>query len=198
MSVTVEIAEGQSIRVVEDRIETQPPDRLAFEIEGVLSMTDQLLAQFEGTTLKPSQIEISTGDAESVEIDLTEEPSLRLTAMDVGVQTPDSDDLSEGIDTLRSTMGDPTEIVDAKPAALAFTVEGSILDVSEETFDTLTEGDVSIETLSFAVEDAKMSDGGSADDVMLEIGLLGYGITVRRDGTVTIGIPGVSAGTGLL
>ncbi|MFP8952911.1 hypothetical protein ACLI4Z_08065 [Natrialbaceae archaeon A-arb3/5] len=187
MSISVQIDENQSIRVAEDQIETDPPDQLAFTVEGVITMTEQVVGEFEGMSLNPSRIEVSVDESRTVEIDLTEAASLQLSSVDVGIATPDADDLPTGIDALRSSMDDPTEMTGVRPDALSFTVEGVVLDVPQETLEALAEGDPAIEALTFAVGDAVRSDGGSDETVVLEIVLLGYGITVHQDGTITVG-----------
>lgn len=159
---------------------------MGFAIEGVLSMTEQLVSQFEGSSLRPSRISLTVDDT-TVDIDLTDEASLRLSSVDVGIETPDSDDLSDSAEALASSITDPSSLTDVNPAALAFTVEGSVVDVPEETLARLESGEVSLSSLSFAVDDAVRSDGGSPDDVVFEVTLLGYGVTIRRDGTIVIG-----------
>lgn len=186
MSITVDIADDQRIRVAGDALETDPPDELTFAVEGALSMTEQLVGQFEGATLRPSRMTLSVDDERTVEIDLTDEASLRLSSVDVGIEVPDSDDTSEGVETLKSSVTDPSALTDVNPAALAFTVEGSVMDVPEETFEILESSDVTLESLSFAVDEGVRTDGGSADDVVFEVTLLRYGITVRRDGTIVV------------
>lgn len=197
MSLTVEIAENRGIRVTEDCIETQPPDRLAFTVEGAITMTEQVLGEFAGTTLNPSRVAVSVDESRTVDIDLDDEASLRLSSIDVGVETPDSDDISRGIDTLRESATDPAELADAKPAALAFTVEGTISDVPEETLETVAEGEPEIATVTFAVEDPVRGDGGPNDDALLELTLFGYGLAVRRDGSIVVGNRGRSSGIGI-
>lgn len=196
MSITVDIADDQRIRVAGDAVETCPPDEVAFGIEGVLSMTEQLVGQFEGATLRPSRMTLSVDDR-PVEIDLTDEASLRLSSVDVGIETPDSEDISESVETLKSSVTDPSALTDANPAALAFTVEGSVVDVPEATLEILDSGDVTLESLSFAVDEGVRTDGGSTDDVVFEVTLLGYGITVRRDGTIVVGVRNDLAGLDL-
>lgn len=197
MSITVKIADDQRVRVAGDAVETRPPNQFTFGVEGVLSMTEQLIGQFEGATLRPSRMTLSVDDDRTVEIDLADEASLRLSSVDVGVETPDSDDIPEGVETLTSSVTDPSALTDANPAALAFTVEGSVLDVPEETIEILESGDVTLESLSFAVDDGVRTDGGSPDDVVFEVTLLGYGITVRRDGTIVVGVRDDLAGLDL-
>lgn len=185
MRITVAIADDQRIRVAGDAVETHPPDQFTFAVEGVLSMTEQLVSQFEGATLRPSRVSLSVDDR-TVDIDLTGEAELRLSSVDVGIETPDPD-LSEGVESLTSSVTDPSALTDANPAALAFTVEGSVLGVPEGTLEILDSGNVTVESLSVAVDDGVRSDGGSTDDVVFEVALLGYGITVRRDGAIVVG-----------
>lgn len=197
MRITVEIADDQRIRVAGDAVEPRPPDQFTFAVEGVLSMTEQLVGQFGSATLRPSRITLSVDDDRTVAIDLTDQSSLRLSSVDVGVETPDSDDIPEGVETLTSSGTDPSALPDANPAALAFTVEGSVLDVPEAALDILESSDVTLESLTFAVDDGGRTDGDSADDVVFEVTLLGYGVTVRRDGTIVVGVSDDLAGPDL-
>lgn len=185
MSVTVEIAENRSIRVTEDRIETQPPDRLTFRLEATIALTEGVLDEFAGTTLDPSRVAISLGGSRTVDVDLTDGASLRLSSVDVGVETPDSDELSRGIDALRESATDPAEFSDARPAALAFTVEGTVSGVSAETLEAIAEGDPELAAVTFAIDDPVRGDGGP--DALLELTLFGYGLLVRRDGSIVVG-----------
>lgn len=197
MSVTVAIDENQGVRIVEDHIEPVPPDRIGFTIEGMVSMTEQLLGQFEGQTLEPSRIRLSVDETTTVEIDLTGETSLRLSSTDVGIQPPGVEDPSRGLDDCKSSITDPTEGADPRPAILAFTVDGSIVNVPEETLELVSGAELSVEEVIFSVDDAVKSDGGVRDDVVLELSLLGYGISVHRDGTIVVGVLNGSAGLGL-
>ncbi|APW98270.1 hypothetical protein CHINAEXTREME_10920 [Halobiforma lacisalsi AJ5] len=196
MSVTVAIDENQGVRIVEDHIEPVPPDRIGFTIEGRMSMTEQLLGRFEGQTLEPSRIRLAVDETTTVEIDLTGKASLRLSSTDVGIESPGVDDLSRGLDACQSSIADPTEATDPRPAILAFTVDGSVVDVPEETLEVVSVTEPSVEALTFSVDDAMKSDGGVPDDVVLELSLLGYGISVHRDGTISVGVLGGSAGLG--
>lgn len=195
MTVTVHLDGNESVRLTEEVVDVRPPDRLAFAVRGTITMTENLLGSFAGTTLRPVRLDVS-GDGEAVGIDLAEESSLRLETLDVGVETPDAGDLSPGVDALGSDEDDDSETPDARPGAIAFTVEGSVLDVPSETLDSLSEGPRTLETLAFAVEDPVRSDGGD-DDVFLDFTLFGYGIVVYRNGVIEIGTGGVLTDVGL-
>ncbi|RKD95463.1 hypothetical protein [Halopiger aswanensis] len=189
MSITVNVDENQNIRVTEQLVGTAPPSQVEFAAEGTITMTSELLERFEGTSLQPAEIELAVADAETVAVDLSETASLRLETVDVGIETPDTGDLSPGMDTLQSSTDDDSETSDTEPGAIAFTVEGAITDVPAETLESLTDAssEPTLATITFAVEEPTRSDGGSGTDVLLEIDLLGYGITVYRDGRIDIG-----------
>lgn len=213
MSVTVGVDEDRRVRVTDDVVEIRPPDRIAFAIEGTVRITEELLGQFEGATLEPVRVEIASGDR-TVEIDLGEEAALRLENVDVGVETPGSDVVpsdGEAIEPLANgasvdgasadsaSADDGAESDETRPGAIAFTVDGAIVDVPEKNVDAISRGSPSLESLTFAVEDPVRSDGGaeSGDDVVFECSLLGYGIVVRRNGTIVVGGRGGLATTDL-
>ncbi|ELY66828.1 hypothetical protein [Natrinema versiforme] len=156
-------------------------------------MTEAVLGEFAGTTMNPSRVTVSGGDTDAVALDLTGPATPRLETVDISVATPDREDLADGVDALRpSSDGDP-ESIDPPPDVLSFTVEGEIRNVPSETFAALPADTSSLESVTFAVEESVRSDGGRADDVMFECSLLGYGIIVRRDGSIVVGsgrIPG--------
>lgn len=197
MSVTIHLAGNQSARLSDQRIETQPPDRIEFVAEGILRTTEEVLGEFEGMAMKPERVDISVDGSRTVTVDLAEEASLRLAEVDVGVETPDADDISAGLDSLNPTTDDGTESPDMNPGALAFTVEGAILTVPEETIEQLSEGSPTLESITFAVDNAIKSDGGSNTDVLLEFTLLGYGIVIHRNGTIEIQTHGDTTDIGL-
>ncbi|ELZ10234.1 hypothetical protein C478_15117 [Natrinema thermotolerans DSM 11552] len=186
MSVTVRVADNESVRLTENTVETEPPDRLEFTLQGRLTMTEALLAQFEGATLNPVRVAVSA-EGDPVEIDLTASAALRLEDVDVGVTTPDPDDITDGIATLQPSADDGPDATDVRPDVLAFTVEGAIRDVSPATLAAVAGDAPRIESVTFAVEEPFRSDGGGADDVVFELTLFGYGIVVRRDGRIVVG-----------
>lgn len=195
MHVTVVPDESRSVRVSDETVRIRPPDRIAFEARGTIRVTEGLLAEFAGASLKPVRIDVSTGDSPPVEIDLEGPASLRLDTVDVGVEFPDADDLSAGVDAVRSSGDDDSS--GTHPGAVAFTVEGTIRDVPEGTLALLSEGTPTLESVTFAVEDPVRGDGGSGDDALVEITLFGYGVVVRRNGVVEIGIAGNVPDVGL-
>jgi|GEM_PF-696109 hypothetical protein len=188
MTVTIDLDEAESIHLT-DAFERRPPDRLEFVIEGRLTVTEALLAEFEGSTLDPVRIAVSTDDSDPVEIDLTGPATLRLENADVGIATPDSNDVPSSLDALRS---EDNGFGSAKspPDVIAFTVEGVIRDVPTATLEAIADDTSGIESVTFAVGESVRSDGGSDDDVIFELALFGYGIVVRRDGTIVIGSNG--------
>ncbi|USZ72529.1 hypothetical protein [Natronosalvus halobius] len=186
MSVHVDIGENRTVRLTDERIECRPPNRVAFAAEGVITVTRELLGEFEGASLKPVRVDISVDESRTVRTDLEKEASLRLETVDVGVETPNTDDLSPGMDTVSASSGDGTESTDASPGAIAFSVEGAIVDVPMETLDLITDGSPSLESVVFAVDDPVRTDGGS-DDVVFSLGLLGHRITIYRNGAIDVG-----------
>lgn len=197
MSLTIQLDENESARVSDQVVETQPPDRVEFVAEGVLTVTEDLMGDYEGTALKPTEVILSVDDADTVTVDLTAEPSLRLEDVDVGVETPNSDDISSGIDSLNPTTDEGTEAPDINPGAIAFTVEGVILNVPTETFEPLSDGEITLQSITFSIDEVAKSDGGSNNDVILEITLLGYGVVIYRNGIIEIGTTGGMIDIGL-
>lgn len=197
MGFTVNITENQSIQVTEQLVDTKPPDRVAFAVEGVISMTEELLGEFSGSSLKPIEIDVSVAESRTVEIDLSDQASLRLDTVDIGVETPGTDDLSPGMETVNSSADDGDSSSDTRPGAIAFTVEGAINDVPDGEFESITGASPELETITFAVGESVRGDGGSGADVVVEIALLGYGVTVHRNGTIDIGMDGGTIDVGL-
>ncbi|ADB61276.1 hypothetical protein Htur_2398 [Haloterrigena turkmenica DSM 5511] len=190
MRNTVRFDDAESIRLSDVIVETRSPDGIEFTAEGHLSVTEALLAEFEGTTLNPVRVTVSGDETGSVAIDLSGPATLRLETVDVGVATPDREDLADGIDALRSSANDGSDSVDSRPDVLSFTVEGEIRNVPSETLSAISEDVSGLESLTFAVSESARSDGGGGDDVVLELSLLGYGIVVRRDGSIVVGNAG--------
>lgn len=190
MSLTVQFDETETIRLTDNTVEARPPDRVEFSIRGSLTASETLLAEFEGATLDPVSVTVSTDNGdESVTLDLTGPASLRLENVDVGVASPDADSIPDDLDALlRSAAG--FDAGDSRPDVLAFTVEGSIRGVSTATLDSLATENAEIEGVTFAVDDAVKTDGGSEPEILLELALFGYGIVVRRDGAIVVGSNG--------
>lgn len=194
MSVTVPLVDNQDIRLRTDIVEPHPPGTIEVTIEGTITITGALLGQFEATTLEPVAVDLAVDESESVTVDLRKDGRLRLETIDVGIEPPDAGDLVPDGDALESpvsSLSDADPGLDPKPepGVIAFTVEGVIEGVSPATIDDLTRADrqPTLESITFAVEESISSDGGRADDIVAEFSLLGYGIVVRRDGTVTVG-----------
>lgn len=192
MSPTVHIDRNPCVTVTEEVFEPRPPDRIAFEGEGVIKLSEALLGEFEGASLKSVRIDLAVDRSRTITIDLAEEGSLRLESVDVGVATPDADDVRRGIDAARSLGGDGDGSADAATGAVAFTVEGAIRDLPEETVRSLVGESPTLASVTFSVAESVRTDGGSPVDVLLEVGLLGYDVVVRRDGTIEVTTGGVA------
>ena len=197
MTVTFQFDDTENVTVTDETVETRASNRIEFSVAGSLTITDALLGKFEGATLNPVRVTIASSDSEAVPIDLTGQASLRLENVDVGVATPDGADVAAGLDGLRPTAEDGPESLDSPPDVLSFTVEGVIRDVPRETLEAIDGHSPSVESLTFAVEESVRSDGGRRTDVVVELGVLGYGIVVRRDGTIVVGSGGPLASVGL-
>ena len=196
MTVTVDLAGSSDVRLTEQAVTVRPPDEIGFVVEGTATRTESLLAEFEGRRLDPARVELAVGESGTVEVDLTAEASIRLESVDVGVETPDTDDLLPEDGTVTSAAEDAPDPSDSGPAALAFTVEGVLEGVPEEVVETVADASPTFTSLTFAVEESLESDGGSRDEAMCEFDLLGFTITVGRDGRVRVGTAGVSVGMG--
>ncbi|WP_226479640.1 hypothetical protein [Natrinema amylolyticum] len=197
MTVTIDLDETESVHLTSTAIEDRPPARLAVTIDGRVTVTDALLAEFEGATLDPVRVTVTVGDAEPIAIDLTGPASLRLENVDVGVATPDGEAIADEVDAFESVARDGSESVDPRPDVIAFTVEGSIRDVPPATVEAIADGDPTLESITFAVDETVRGDGGSDSDVIFELSLFGYGIVVRRDGRIVVGTTGSGAGIDL-
>lgn len=188
MSLTVRLVDNQGIRISDQIIEPRPPDRVELAVEGVLTITENVLSQFEGTTLKPKQVVVSGDESGAVTVDL-EEASLRLETMDVGVETPDADDISPGMDSF-PTSPDDAESLDTRPGAIAFTLEGAILETPKKTLEMIPDESVTLDSITFATEETMRSDGGSDERVLLEVTLVGYTVVIYRNGSIEVGTLG--------
>lgn len=181
MSITVDLDDERNARVARQEIAVRSGETVDFTVHGTLSVTESVLEGVAGTAMTPAQVGIAVG-GETVEIDLEDEASLRLEDVDVGIATPDRDDVST--DAIRSGLEDRDVAPDV--GAIAVTVEGVIEDVPEPTAARLDAGEPSLSSITFSIEDATRADGGS-DDVVAEFALLGFGIVVRVDGTIAVG-----------
>lgn len=135
---------------------------MVFVAEGIITVTEESLGRLTATNLKPTQLVVAA-DESSVTVDLTGAASLQLDAVDAGVETPDANDSVPGAVSLRRTAEDDTKSLNVEPGALGFPVEGAIRNSPEETFEALSGGSLTLESITFAVEDAVKSDGGSSD-----------------------------------
>ncbi|WP_224335050.1 hypothetical protein [Haloprofundus halobius] len=215
MTITVHVEENPSIRLTDQRFEARPPDELSFRVEGNLTLSGTLLETFEGTALNPVSLGVAVDgspDSRTVDIDLADETTLRLEAVDVGIATPDGDAVPTEPDDVVSDAeagdvvpdaelaGDvATEApdADASPAALSFTVDGSISAVPHSAVTAFADGSPRLVSLTFAVDDALRGDVGAGADVLAELSFFGYTVTVRRDGSIVVGAHENSTGKGL-
>ncbi|WP_226006882.1 hypothetical protein [Natrinema salinisoli] len=191
MSIRIDPDEHESIRLNGVDIRTEPPNRLEFAIEGTLTVVSALLAEFEGATLNPVGVTVSAAESDPVSIDLTGPASLRLDDVDVGIARPDGEDIADDIRAARPSTDD-ADSVDLSSGVIAFTVEGTIRGLTATTFEPIADDGQAIESIEFAVDEPIRGDGGSETDVIFELTLFGYGITVRRDGAIGIGTGGRS------
>lgn len=178
MRVTVGVEDDPGVRVDEKSVEAVPPDAVEFRIEGTLTVPGNLLGEFEGRRLRPVAVGV-TVDGSVVPVELSDGTALDLEAVDVGVEMPDAGDLPTGPADLDR---DPE-----RAGVVAFTVTGTISGIDPGTFEAVAAGPEAIESVTFAVEDPRTTDGGGGDDVLAEFGLLGVTIAVRRDGTIVVG-----------
>ena len=197
MSLTVRFDETDAIRLTNSTVAAQPPDRIEFSVQGSLTATESMLAAFEGATLHPVGVTVST-DSDARSVDLTGPASLRLENVDVGVASPDADSIPDDLDALKSSA-DEFELPDSRPDVLSFTVEGAIRDVDAPTaaLESIAAADAEIEAITFAVDESVRTDGGSEPEIALELSLFGYGVVVRRDGTIVVGSGGRFASIGI-
>lgn len=202
MSTTVRVAENPGVRVTHVAVDPRPPDSLGFRAEGVIRPSRALLSRFEGSTVTPVRVDLAVDDSRTVSVDLAGTASLRLESIDVGVEPPDvpgvSDvaddtDVSDSVDAVESARDDDAGAADDSAGAIAFTVEGTFRDLPGETLDALDDGSPTLESVTFSVSETAETDGGSPGDVLLDVTLFGYGVVVRRNGTVEIGRSGGSS-----
>lgn len=194
MSTTVYVDEDPSVSVTESIVDPDPPDSVGFIIEGVVRPSRALLSKFEGSSLTPARVDVAVDDGRTVAVDLDEEATLRLESIDVGVETTA---VAEGVDAIDSALGDGDGSSDEPSGAIAFTVEGTIRDLPAETLAALECESPTLESVTFSVAETVETDGGSPLDVLLDVNLFGYGVVVRRDGTIEVRRGGGSSGLGL-
>lgn len=192
MSVTVDVVDDPSVRLDDVTIGAVPPETVEFAVEGSVAVSGGLLRKFEGRSLRPVAVAMSVDDS-SVVVDLGDDCTLLLDSVDVGVETPGTGGLPTGADDVPSTPSDlsaPSDLPEATEAdvgAVAFEVAGTIGGVDSAAVEALSRGRASIESVTFAVEDPLVGDGGTGDDVVLDVSFLGVRVVVLRDGTITVG-----------
>lgn len=194
MSTTVHIDEDPSVTVSESIVDPHPPDSVGFLIEGVIKPSPALLSRFEGSSLTPVRVDVTVDDGRTVAVDLDEEATLSLESVDVGVETIG---VAEGVDAIDSALGDGDGSPDEPSGAIAFTVEGTIRDLPAETLADLEGESPTLESVTFSVAEAVETDGGSPLDVLLQVELFGYGVVVRRNGSIEVRSGGGSSGLDL-
>lgn len=187
MGLTVNVRESQQVRMSDEIIEANLPNQIEFTLERTLSMTEGLLDEFTGSSLQPARVVLSIDGSQTVDIDLDEEASLWLDSVDVGVETPDMEDLASDLESTRPSSDDDIELESSQSGSIAFTVEGVIRDAPDETLEVLTDEPVELDSVQFAVDNLARTDGGSGSDTILELRLLGYSITIFRNGNLEIG-----------
>lgn len=210
MTLRIDRDGHDAVRLTAADLEARPSGTVAFAVEGTATITGEMLEAVAGATLTPERVEVGVDDSGPVSIDLGDETpaALRPESVDVGIATPDADDLTPDPDPIRSavepgTGGDGVDAADVRPNVLAFTVDGIVHGVTDETLEVLSSGSPTLEALVFAVEgglatdDGIRSDGGATDPVF-ELTLFGHGIVVNRDGTIVVGSGGPPDATGLL
>lgn len=188
MSTTVHIPENPSVTLTEEFVDPRPPDRLGFLTEGVIRPTRGLLADFEGSSMRPVRVDVAVDGSRTVTVDLEEEASLRLESIDIGVETADLPgvDDADGAGAMDSVLTDGDDRSAASAGAIAFTVEGTIRDLPRETLEDLEGDSLELESVTFSVSETVETDGGSPLDVLLEVSLFDYGVVVRRNGTIEV------------
>ena len=197
MNVTVRIAEEPAVSVTAESFECRPPDRVDFSVDGQLRVSEGRLGAFAGRSLRPARLALSVDGGDSIEVDLDDAAALELETVDVGVATPDTDDLPIGEDRVPDPSGAIGSSGDTEVGAIAFTVAGTIVGIPEDVTERLSGGTPAFESITFALKEGVRSDGG-ADDVLLSVTLFGFAVVVRRDGTIEIGTADGGSGSGLL
>ena len=180
VDLEVDLANRSTVRLEDGDVTARPPASIEFSAEGSVSVGAGALDEFVGRTVRPSSSAFSV-DGETVTVDFRGDASLRLRSLDVGVAVTDPGDaLSEAVEVASSGTVDGVGTV-------SFTVEGVIEGVDEETIERLSAGSPEFESVTFSVRESLESDGGrDGSDALVDFGLFGYGIVVRRDGTISI------------
>lgn len=187
MSVTIGLVADSRVRLDDVEVTTRSEAAVAFRVEGTLRLTETLLSQFAGQQLKPDAVAFSVDDAQIVEVALDDETSLRLETVDVGVGTPDQDAVPTDAEDARSLASDARESPDSTPNALAFTVAGVVENVAAEDLTALSADEVVPASITLSVDETPETDGGSPDDGLFQLRVLGYEIAIWEDGTVVVG-----------
>lgn len=184
MTLTVDVAGDSNVRLTDEVVAALPSGTIEFAVEGTLSVAPDRLAAFEGRRLRPVAVGLSVAD-DVVTVDLSGDAALRLDAIDVGVETPDRADLPSATDPDALADG-VAGAADRDAGVVAFTVEGTVAGVDPATVETLEGESPGVASVTFTVDEVPATDGGSGDDVLAEVALLGFGVVIRRDGTITI------------
>ena len=207
MSVTVSVDDYPGVRVNDQVLQAIPPDAVEFTVEGTVTVSGHLLGEFQGRRLRPVAVEVMA-DGSPVPVELSGGTAIDLDAVDVGVELRDAGDLPSrpgdlgpstddvervaevdaGDADLRDREGLPdAEAASEKAGVVAFTLTGTISGITPEAYDAIAAGPEAIESVTFAVEERRATDGGSADDVLVQFDFLGFLVAIRRDGTIVVG-----------
>ena len=190
MTFEIEIAENQSIDLECVEVTPRPDGTVTFTVEGTLSVSEHLLGTVAGSTLTPSAITFSSADSDRrqsrVEIDLQGDATLRLEAVDVGVEVLDTDLIPSDTGDLREAAVDPVGAVDSRPGVIAFTVEGVVDGVSADDIEALSSGEPKPASITFTAERSLEGDGGEPDDEVARFDFLLYRISIGRHGQITV------------
>ena len=177
MSLTVHVGESRAIEVTERTVEAPSGEVIEFAVDGVLRVSESILGQYAGRSLRPQRIDVSVDGGTTVEVDLAGDAILDLATVDVGVETPGVEEVASGLDQ--------------PPGRVSFALEGTISGLPTMAVETIVTGSPRIESVTFAVDDPVRGDGGAPGDPLLEVVLLGFTVVVRRNGAIE-----VSRGTG--
>lgn len=197
MTFTIDIQSNPLVGITHADVAATDEETIAFEVEGTLRVTDELLGALVGSRLTPTEIALACESGPPAEITL-DEAGLRLEEIDVGVELPatDADDASDLAETAVDGLTDAAESDGAAPVdptapldaagRVAFTVEGVVANAPTDAVERIDDGEAWPASLTFAVDDLVESDGGSPGGPLVELELLGVRVAIRTDGTIVI------------
>lgn len=191
MSLTIDLAEQEHARIADAAIEVDPPQGLAFVAEGVITVSEELLQNNQGMSFNPTEVVFDSEEGQPVAVDLTGTASLQLEEVDVGVETPEKEDLASGLGTANpSTVDAEAGMPQIDTGVVAFTVKGTIQDIPTDVLESLSDRSLSLAAVTFSAGETLKSDGGPTDDTLTTITILGLEITIYRGGVIAIGTDG--------